>query len=666
MAKRSPADEAAALREEIRGHDRRYYLDNDPSVSDEEYDRLLKRLEALEREHPALRVPDSPTRRVGGSVSTDFKSVKHALPMLSLDNSYNADDIRAWDERVRKGLPEGAAPVYSVEAKIDGLSLSLVYEDGVLTRGATRGDGKAGEDVTPNVRTIRAIPLRLGGGRPPKRLEIRGEVYMEKSEFRRINEELKAAAKPPFVNPRNCASGSLRQKDPRVTAGRRLRFFAHSFGRVEGADPFPSHSKFLDACGVWGFAVTEVRTLCRTADELLAFYEEFRGKQESLPYEIDGLVAKVDSRDAQEILGQTNKSPRWAMALKYPGKQATTRLLGVGFSVGRTGTITPVAELEPVFLSGVTISSASLHNFEEIDRLGVKIGDRVVIERAGEVIPKVVKVVEHRGKAAVLPPKKCPACAGPVSQDEGFVAYRCENPACPAQLKRALLHFASRDGLDIEGFGEVVVEQLAGIRVHDAADIFTLKKEDLLKLELFKDKKAENLLKQIEIAKSRPLSRLLFALGIPQVGEKTARDLAAHFKTLPALREAGAETLERVPEIGPIVAKAVTGYFSQKSVARLLARLEKAGLNLEEPEDAAPAGGTLAGKTFVLTGELASMTRGEAEAEIRRRGGKATGSVSKKTSFVVVGESPGSKAKKAEKLGVPTLDENAFKKLLAE
>ncbi|OIO04449.1 MAG: hypothetical protein AUJ52_15390 [Elusimicrobia bacterium CG1_02_63_36] len=663
MAHRTPAAEAAALREEIRGHDRRYYVENDPMISDEEYDRLLKRLEALEHEHPDLCVPDSPTRRVGGTASTDFKSVVHSLPMLSLDNSYNADDIRAWDERVRKGLP-GRAPVYSVEAKIDGLSLSLLYEDGVLTRGATRGDGKRGEDVTPNVRTIRAIPLRLSGKRPPKRLEIRGEVYLEKAEFRRINEELKAAAKPPFVNPRNCASGSLRQKDARVTARRRLRFFAHSFGLARGGDAYASHSEFLEGCARLGFAVTEVRRTCGSVDELLAFYEEFRGKQESLPYEIDGLVAKVDSRDAQAVLGQTNKSPRWAMALKYPGKQATTLLKGVTFSVGRTGTITPVAALEPVFLSGVTISSASLHNFEEIERLGVKLGDRVVIERAGEVIPKVVKVAEHRGKKRVLPPKICPECSGPVVQEEGFVAFRCENPACPAQIKRALLHFASRDGLDIEGFGEAVVEQLGGERVRDAADIFTLTKADLLTLELFKDKKAENLLAQIDGARKRPLSRLLFALGIPQVGEKTARDLAARFKTLDALRAADPETLTRVPEIGPIVAKALTGYFAQPSVQKLLERLEQAGLNLDEPEDEAPAGGRLSGKTFVLTGELSSMTRGEAESEIRRRGGKATGSVSKKTSFVVVGDAPGSKAKKAEKLGVPTLDEAAFKKLL--
>jgi DNA ligase (NAD+) len=663
MAKRTPAEEAAGLRDEIRGHDKRYYVDDDPTISDEEYDRLLKRLEALEAEHPELKTPDSPTQRVGGTASTDFKSVRHALPMLSLDNSYNAEDIRSWDERVRKGLP-GKRIRYAVEAKIDGLSLSLLYENGSLVRGATRGDGKSGEDVTPNVRTIRAIPLKLAGKKPPKLLEVRGEVYMEKAEFERINAGLKKDGRQPFVNPRNCASGSLRQKDSRITARRRLRFFAHSFGRVEGGPEFDSHSAFLDGAAEFGFAVTEVRRVCAGVGDLLAFYEEFRGKQEDLAYEIDGLVAKVDSRDQQSILGQTNKSPRWAMALKYPGKQATTTLAGVTFSVGRTGTITPVADLEPVFLSGVTISSASLHNFEEIERLGVKIGDRVVIERAGEVIPKVVKVVEHKGKKKILPPKRCPECAGPVIQEEGFVAFRCENPGCPAQLKRALLHFASRDGLDIEGFGEAVVEQLAGTRLNSVADIFTLTKGDLLELELFKDKKADNLLKQIEAAKKKPLSRLLFALGIPQVGEKTARDLAGHFGTLGELAAADGETLERVPEIGPIVAQAVTGYFGQKSVAKLVARFEKAGLNLEEPEDAAPAGGAFAGKTFVLTGELESMTRAEAEAEIRRRGGKATGSVSKKTSFVVVGASPGSKAKKAEKLGVETLDEAAFKELL--
>ena len=664
MSKHSPADEIATRREEIRGHERRYYVDNDPIISDEEYDKLLKELEALEKEYPSLLTPDSPTQRVGGTASSDFKTVKHAAPMLSLDNSYNGDDIVSWGERVKKVLGE-KKPSFSIEAKIDGLSLSILYENGKLVRGATRGDGKSGEDVTANIRTIRAIPLVINSNNPPKILEVRGEVYMEKAEFDRTNEALKKEGKPPFVNPRNCASGSLRQKDARVTASRRLRFFAHSFGRIEGGADYSTHSGFLDACNKLGFAVTEVRKVVSNIDEVISYYEEFRGKMETLAYEIDGLVAKVDSRDHQAILGQTNKSPRWAMALKYPGKQATTTMKGVIFSVGRTGTVTPVAELEPVFLSGVTISSASLHNFEEIERLGVKVGDRVIIERAGEVIPKVVKVVKHTGKKKISPPKKCPECDAPVIKDEGFVAYRCTNPSCPAQLKRALFHFASRVGLDIEGFGEVVIDQLAGERVKTISDIYTLSKEDLLKLELFKDKKANKLLEQIEGSKKKPLSRLLFALGIPQVGEKTARDLAAHFGTLPALMESDEETLEKIPEIGPIVAKSVFDFFSSKQVLTLIAALKKAGLNLEEPKDASPTGGALAGKTFVFTGELESMSRPEAEAEIRRRGGKATGSVSKKTSYVVVGSAPGSKAKKAVKLGVPTLDEDAFKKLIS-
>ncbi|MDE2292473.1 MAG: NAD-dependent DNA ligase LigA [Elusimicrobia bacterium] len=664
---KDPKAEAEKLRRELREHERRYYVEDDPVVSDEEYDRLLERLKALEEAHPELRTPDSPTVRVGGWAATEFKPVPHSVPMLSLDNTYSPEDIREFDERVRKVLAR-APSGYSCEAKIDGVSLSLLYEDGKLVRGATRGDGRTGEDVTENARTIRSIPLVLHGKAVPSVLEVRGEVVLEKKEFERINEGLKAAGKEPFVNPRNCAAGSLRQKDSKVTASRRLKFMAHSFARLEGVPEPATHTAFLKACRGWGFAVTEVLRLFKGVEELLAFYEDFKEKQFQLPYEIDGLVAKVDSREEQRILGQTAKSPRWAVALKYPGRQASTVIEAVEFSVGRTGTVTPVAKVRPVFLSGVTISSVTLHNFEEVERLDARVGDHVLIERAGEVIPKVVKVVpeERKGKEKrIVPPAECPVCKGAVQKEPDAVAWRCVNPSCPAQLKRKLLHFACRDGLDVEGFGDAVVEQLVDAgRVKDLADIFSLTKDDLLKLDLFADKRAENLLNALSAAKTRPLSRLINALGIPQVGEKTARDLARHFLRMDKVAAAAPEELEAVPDVGPVVSAAVSGFFQQKAVKALVAKLEKAGLAMEEPESALPQDARLSGKTFVFTGELTSMTRPQAEEKVRMLGGKASGSVSKKTSYVVVGAEPGSKAKKAATLGVAVLDEKQFLELI--
>lgn len=668
MATKALADEAAQLRAELEEHNRRYYLDDDPAISDEEYDRLLRRLVEFEQKHPELRTPDSPSLRVGGGVAAEFAAAPHRTPMLSLENSYSAEDIRAWDARIRKGLGKPVSG-YFVEGKIDGVSLALTYENGILVRGATRGDGKKGEDITANARTIRSVPLSLRMKEPPKVFEIRGEVYIEKKDFARINEELKRRGKEPFVNPRNCAAGSLRQKDPKVTASRPLRFFAHSFGYLEGGGAFASQTQFVDACRELGFATPSVRKNCAGIEAMIRFYESFRDQMKSLPYEIDGLVAKVNARAEQRRLGATAKSPRWAMAFKYPGRQATTTLKNVVFSVGRTGTITPVAELEPVFLSGVTISSASLHNFSEIERLGVRLGDTVVIERAGEVIPKVVKVVkEQRGAKArpIRPPKNCPVCKGPVRKGEELVALRCVNELCPAQLKRKLLHFASRDGLDIEGFGDAVVEQLSDSgRVKTLADIFSLDEKELLKLELFKKKKAANLLSFIGKAKTRPLSRLLFALGIPQVGQKTALDLSAAFGSMDKLAAADKDALEMVPDVGPIVAASLLAYFRQEEVRKLIADLKAAELNMTEPRRAPSRDMPLAGKTFVFTGELGSMTRGQAEERIRELGGKPVTSVSKKTGCVVVGKNPGSKAKQAAKLRVKTLDESAFLKLIA-
>ncbi len=659
----SPESEAAALRAEIRAHDRRYYLLDAPTVSDTEYDKLMSRLKELEAERPDLATPDSPTRRVSGGVGSDFKPVKHAVPMLSLDNAYEEADIRAWDERVRKNLPAGEAPSYLVEPKIDGLSCALTYEDGLFVRAATRGDGETGEDVTANARALRGIPLKLDGP-APKLLELRGEVYMPFAVFERVNEEEKREGREPFANPRNCAAGSLRQKDPRITAGRGLRFTAHSYGVWEGGEP-SSHSEFLKRCRDLGLPSNSYER-CASIDEVVAYYARFRDElMPKLPFAVDGLVVKVDSFAQQRRLGFTARSPRWGMAFKYPAQQATSKVLDVDFSVGRTGTITPVAKVEPVLCAGVTISSVTLHNFEEIERLGLKIGDRVLIERAGEVIPKIVKVVEKgRKRKAISVPKKCPDCRSPVVQEEGMVAYRCDNPSCPAQLRRTLEHFASRAAMDIVGLGDSAVDQLvARGLVKNVADVYDLTKEQLLDLELFADKKADNLLDQIKASKEKPLDRVLNALGIRQVGEKTAEVLAERLD-VDALLAASEADFQAVPDVGPIVAKSLHEFFSSEAGKRLIVRLREAGVRMHKPERKVLAGAPFAGKTFVFTGALTLFTREEAEESVKALGGKASGSVSAKTSYVVAGADAGSKLKKAESLGVPVLTEEQFKGML--
>lgn len=661
--------EILALREQIRRHDRLYYVLSRPEISDYEYDRLMKRLKELEEKNPELLTPDSPTQRVSGTAVKEFKSVAHSVPMLSLDNAYSPEEIKEWDERVHKNL-KGLEPRYVVEAKIDGLSCSLIYEKGILVRGATRGDGTNGEDVTLNVRTIRDIPLGLSGEKIPPVLEVRGEVYMDKEDFKKLNETQKSRGLEPFVNPRNAAAGSLRQKDPKITAERRLKFFAHSFGRMEGGKPFQTHWEFLNDCPRWGFPVAPVRKLCSSIEEMISFYRDYEEKYKDLPYEIDGLVAKVNELQQQRILGATAKSPRWAVAFKYQASQAATTVKNVVFSVGRTGIITPVAELDPVPCGGVTISSATLHNFDEIERLGVRIGDRVLIERAGEVIPKVIKVISSKRKGrekSIRPPKNCPVCeATVVKEKEEEVAYRCPNPSCPAQIKRGLLHWASRDAMDIEGLGVAVVEQLVDKKlVKDFAGIYALDRQTLLGLELFADKKAENLLSAIEASKKRPLSRLLYALGIRHVGEKMARVLAQRYGELEKIRKAGLEELTRIHEIGEIVAQSIHQFFRQSQAEELIEKLSRLGLNFTEPQKAAGSS-PLAGKTFVFTGGLKSLDRSEAEAKVRELGGEAASSVSKKTDYVVAGEDPGSKYDKAVKLGVKILTEEEFLKLLGD
>jgi DNA ligase (NAD+) len=671
--------EAEDLRRELHRHNHLYYVEDSPEISDAEYDRLMKRLQALEEDHPDLRTTDSPTQRVGGTPVTDFAPVKHRVPMLSLDNTYSVEDLKEWHERVLRGLASGETPEFTVELKIDGLGLALLYENGVLVRAATRGDGETGEDVTANAKTIRTIPLKLSG-KPPKLLEVRGEAYVTRADFKKFNDALRRNAPPPdaegesapvqvYANPRNFAAGSLRQKDPRITAQRPLRYFVHSYGWVDGAD-YKSHHDFLMACKSHGLPVDPRLSLVKTLDAFSAQCLILQKQRDELPFEVDGAVVKVNEIQQQKRLGFTFKSPRWAVAYKFPAAQATTKLLDVEMSVGRTGVITPVAKLDPVVCGGVTVSNASLHNFDEIGRLGVRIGDTVLVERAGEVIPKVIKIVETKRTGAERPihiPKACPACGGEVGKlNDEDVSYRCLNStACPAQLEKSLTHFASRDAMDIQGLGEAVVQGLLskGL-VKDLSDLYILTKDQLLTLEGFKDKKADNLLKGIDLSRSRPLSRFLYGLGIRDVGEKGAIMLADRFRSLDKLATASEEDLQQIHEVGPVLAASVVSFFRQPSVRKLLMKFKKMGI---DPHEAAPAAGPrlLEGKTIVFTGELTQFSRSEAERLVRQLGGNASSSVSKNTSFLVAGPGAGDKLRKAQKLSVEVIDEDEFRRRIS-
>jgi DNA ligase (NAD+) len=660
--------EIERLREAIAHHDYRYYVCDDPEIADQEYDALLVRLKKLEAAHPDLITPDSPTQRVGGQPVPEFETVRHRRKMFSLDNAFSVEEIQEWRGRVAKGLA-GKEPVrFLAELKIDGVSLNLTYVDGALRTGALRGDGEAGEDVTSNVRTLRAIPLRLRGRVHPSVIEIRGEAFMARKDFEQMNKERAQAGLALFANPRNACAGTMKTLDPQVVARRPLLFFAHSLGASSGGG-FKSQEEFLKMVKEWGVPADPHTKICDSIDEVVAFCRHWQEKRETLDYEIDGIVIKVDDLDQQERLGATLKSPRWAIAYKFPAHQVTTRVAGITVSVGRTGVLTPVAQLDPVSCGGVTISSATLHNFEEIERLGVHVGDRVLLERAGDVIPKIVKVTAKAGAGAAKRsvPARCPACGGRVVKEkEEEVAYRCVNPLCPAQLEKGLIHFASRPAMDIEGMGEAAVHELVdrGL-VKDFADIYALTQDALLALPLFKEKKAQNLLAGIAASKKRSLARLLFGLGIRHVGEKVALVLAQRFRTIDHLREAGAEEISRVQEVGPVIAASVEDFFRQPQARTLVQKLRRAGVTLEEARQE-QADATLAGKTFVFTGELEGLCREEAEERVRRHGGRVSSSVSAKTDYVVAGEKPGSKLAKALKLGVPIMTGKDFGKMIGE
>jgi DNA ligase (NAD+) len=660
---------AEKLRRAVERHNRLYYVDDAPEISDAEYDRLFSELQRLETEYPALQSPDSPTQRVGAAPATEFREVVHRVPMLSINNAFTDEDVEAFDRRSREGL--GVESVeYHCELKFDGLAVSLAYEDGLFVQGATRGDGTRGEDVTANLRTVRSIPLRLETRRPPKRIEVRGEVIMLRRDFEEVNRRALERGERTFVNPRNAAAGGLRQLDPKLTAKRRLSFFAYGVGAVEGYELPPTHSRLLDHLAEIGFPVAKDRRVAHGAKELLEFFHAMGKKRPQLPYDIDGVVYKVNRFADQERLGFVSRAPRWALAHKFPAEEEATELLDIGVQVGRTGALTPVARLKPVFVGGTTIENATLHNEDEIRRKDIWKRDTVVVRRAGDVIPEVVGVAkkgprEPRDRFEM--PRECPQCGSAVVRLEGEAVARCTGGlVCPAQRKQSLLHFAQRRAMDIEGLGDRLVDQLVdeGI-VRTPADLYRLGVANLAALERMGEKSAANLVAAIAKSKHTTLPRFLYALGIRNVGEVTARDLARHFGTLDAIMEASAEELQEAPDVGPVVAESIATFMNERHNREGIEQLRAAGVTWAEgkPERKAPQG-PFAGKIVVLTGTLASMTRDEAKERVEAAGGKVTGSVSKKTDYVVAGAEAGSKLERAQELGVRVLDEEEFLKLL--
>jgi DNA ligase (NAD+) len=658
-----------ALREKIRRHEYLYYVLDQPEISDADFDRLMRELKDLEAERPELIAADSPTQRVGGKPREGFVKVPHSSPMLSLDNTYSEEELRDWERRVHQ-LSGQSDVDYVCELKLDGMSLALIYEDGKLVRGITRGDGSIGEDVTLNVRTVRSVPLSIAkeklkkAGIPPD-FEVRGELLMPLAAFKRMNQERESKGLSMFANPRNATAGTVRQLESRVTAERRLDYFSYMLLR-DGRTYFDRHWKTLDALDAAGFKVNQNRKLVDSMEQVWTFIEEWTGKRESLAYEIDGIVVKVDRTALQDELGFTGKAPRWAIAYKYAARAGITRLEDIRVQVGRTGKLTPVAMLAPVLIGGTTVRNATLHNLDEIERLGVKIGDWVQVERGGDVIPKVAKVIadkDHpRGTRAFEMPQKCPVCGTKVVRTEGEVDYRCVNANCPAKLRETILHFASRGVMNIDGMGDALVGQLTerGL-VKNVADIYKLTKADLLSLERMGDKSAQNVLEEIENSKKLPLERVIYGLGIRMVGERTAQFLGEHFGSMEALESADVEELEDVNEVGPRIAESIVEFFSIAANRELVERLRQAGLKLTGQKK--QRGTKLRGKTFVLTGTLAHFTRDEAKRMIEDAGGKVTGSVSKKTDYVVAGAEAGSKLDKAKELGVRVIDEKELENL---
>ncbi len=656
-----------SLRATIRHHEYLYHVLDQPEISDQEFDKLLRQLKDLEAEHPSLITPDSPTQRVGGKPREGFVKVAHSSPMLSLDNTYSEDELRAWERRVHE-LSGRKDIDYVCELKLDGMSLALIYEDGKLVRGITRGDGSVGEDVTLNVRTVHSIPLsidrdRLKKAGIPADFETRGELLMPTAAFKKLNAEREQAGLATFANPRNFTAGTVRQLDASITAQRRLDFFPYILLQ-DGRTYFDRHWETLTALEQAGFKVNRNRKLVHSMDEVWDFIQEWEAKRESLPYEIDGIVVKVDRTGLQDELGFTGKAPRWAIAYKYAARGGVTQLENIRWQTGRTGKLTPVAELAPIAIGGTTVRNATLHNMDEIERLGVKVGDWVRVERGGDVIPKVVAVDQDhpRGKEDIDPPKECTVCHTKPVRTEGEVDYRCVNANCPAKLMGTILHFASRGVMNIDGMGESLVTQLIerGM-VKNVADIYDLTKRDLLSLERFADKSAQNILDEIENSKKLPLERVIYGLGIRMVGERTAQFLAEHFGSMEAIKNASVEELQNVGEVGPKIAESIAEFFGNAANQKLVERLRKASLTMEGQKKR--RGTKLAGKTFVLTGTLAHFTRDEAKKLIEDAGGKVTGSVSKKTDYVVAGADAGSKLDKAKELGVAVIDEKVMEKL---
>lgn len=662
------------LREQLNHHSYQYYVLDDPEIPDAEYDRLYRELQSLEKKSPQLITMDSPTQRVGDKPLDGFTQVKHEVPMLSLDNVFNETELADFNKRVQQRLETDGDIVFAAEPKLDGLAASLLYENGVLIRAGTRGDGTTGEDITQNIRTIHSIPLKLLGENIPSLLEVRGEVFMPKAGFEKLNQRARENDEKPFANPRNAAAGSLRQLDPRITAQRPLAMYCYAVGRIEGVEELSTHSEMLNQLQQWGLPLCKERQTVVGVEGCLKYFKQMSEKRDGLSYEIDGIVYKVDSLRQQKELGFVAKAPRWAIAHKFPAQEEITTVNDITFQVGRTGAITPVARLEPVFVGGVTVSNATLHNMDEVYRKDVRVGDKVIVRRAGDVIPEVVRVVPGSrlpNAQQIKLPDDCPVCHSDIEQVEGEAVARCSGGLfCGAQRKESIKHFASRKAMDIDGLGDKLVEQLVDAKLIDHVDdLYALTLEQVSKLERMGEKSAENLIKGLQESKHTSLARFIYALGIREVGEATARTLARHFTDIESLKKADIESLQQVEDVGPVVAAHVVKFFKQQHNLDVINKLTDpqngAGITWDTIEAVQAEEQTLQGKTFVLTGTLTLMTRDDAKKALQARGAKVTGSVSKKTSYVVVGDSPGSKATKAEQLGVEILDEAALAELLS-